>query len=185
MNKTILTVIITLGVIVAACMAYMYSGAYDVSQLTPHNAITKWMIRTTTHNSINKRLKEIEVPKLNDPVMIVRGFVHYNAMCVSCHRAPGIDPEDMAKGLYPKPPKFYKSDDMPDPDESFWIIKNGIKMTSMPAYGPTHTDRKIWAITDFLLNKMNKMAPEEYQAWIKKYSEQGEKDENQGAEVQK
>ena len=60
---------------------------------------------------------------------------------------------------------------MPDPDESFWIIKNGIKMTSMPAYGPTHTDQKIWAMTDFLLNKMNKMSTEEYQAWIKKYSE--------------
>ncbi|MEP7231601.1 MAG: cytochrome c [Ginsengibacter sp.] len=48
---------------------------------------------------------------------------------------------------------------MPDTTEAFWIIKNGIKMTSMPAFGPTHSDQKIWAITDFLLNKMNKMSP--------------------------
>jgi mono/diheme cytochrome c family protein len=41
----------------------------------------------------------------------------------------------------------------------------------MPAYGPTHNDQKIWAITDFLLNKMNKMSPEEYQEWKKKYVE--------------
>jgi mono/diheme cytochrome c family protein len=78
----------------------------------------------------------------------------------------------MVKGLYPRPPRFYKSDDMPDPDEAFWIIKNGIKMTSMPAFGPTHDDRKIWAITGFVLNKMNKMSPEEYQAWINRYTEQ-------------
>jgi mono/diheme cytochrome c family protein len=68
----------------------------------------------------------------------------------------------MCEGLYPRPPKFYKSDDMPDPDEAFWIIKNGIKLTSMPAFGPTHTDTKIWAITAFMLKKMNTMTPAEY-----------------------
>ncbi len=68
--------------------------------------------------------------------------------------------------------KFHKSEDMPDTTEAFWIIKNGIKMTSMPAFGPTHSDQKIWAITDFLLNKMNKMSLIEYLEWIKKYSEQ-------------
>jgi len=170
MKKIILSVIITIALLFGSLTAYMYSGAYDISQLTPHNAITKWMIRTTKHNSINKRLKDIEVPKLNDSAAIADGFLHYNEMCVDCHGAPGIDPAEMAKGLYPKPPKFYKSEDMPDPDEAFWIIKNGIKMTSMPAYGPTHSDKKIWEITDFLLNKMNKMSPEEYQVWIKKYT---------------
>ncbi|MBI4931944.1 MAG: cytochrome c [Bacteroidetes bacterium] len=184
MKKIILTVITTLVIIVAIFTAYMYSGMYDVSQLTPHNALTKWMIRTTLHNSINARLKDIQVSPMNDTANFVDGFGHYNEMCVSCHGAPGIDPGEMAKGLYPKPPKFYKSDDMPDPDESFWIIKNGIKMTSMPAYGPTHNDKAIWAMTDFLLNKMNKMSPEEYQAWIKKYSEQEEKGETKGTEEQ-
>ncbi|MDQ2862189.1 MAG: cytochrome c [Bacteroidota bacterium] len=41
----------------------------------------------------------------------------------------------------------------------------------MPAFGPTHSDEKIWAITDFLLNKLSRMSPEEYQVWMKKYSE--------------
>jgi mono/diheme cytochrome c family protein len=41
----------------------------------------------------------------------------------------------------------------------------------MPAFGPTHTDQEIWAITDFMLNKMNKMSPDDYSAWLKKYSE--------------
>ena len=45
-------------------------------------------------------------------------------------------------------------------------------MTSMPAFGPTHTDQNIWAISDFLLNEMNKMSPSEYLAWRKKHSEE-------------
>lgn len=172
MKKIILTVIITLAVIIAAFVVYIYSGSYNISQLTPHNTITKWIIQTTTDKSINKRLKDLHAPSMTDTNMIIDGFKHYNEMCVSCHGGPGIDPEELAKGLYPNPPKFYKSQDMPDTTEAFWIIKNGIKMTSMPAFGPTHSDQKIWAITDFLLNKMNKMSAGEYQQWIKKYSSQ-------------
>ncbi len=171
MKKIILTVIITLCVLAAALTAFMYSGTYDISQLSHHNAITKWMIRTTTHASINKRLSSIVVPPMNDTANFAEGFEHYNEMCVMCHGAPGISPYEMTEGLYPKPPKFYKSKNMPNTDEAFWIIKNGIKMTSMPAFEPTHTDEKILAITDFFLNKMNKMSPEEYQEWIKKYTE--------------
>jgi mono/diheme cytochrome c family protein len=172
MKKIILTIIILVAFMFAVLTAYMYSGSYNISQLVPHNKITRWMIRTTTHYSVKKRLKNIQVPALNDTAMIEEGFMHYNEMCVICHGAPGINPDEMVKGLYPRPPRFYKSDDMPDPDEAFWIIKNGIKMTSMPAFGPTHDDRKIWAITGFVLNKMNKMSPEEYQAWINRYTEQ-------------
>ena len=82
MKKILLTVIITLVVLVVAITAYIYSGNYDVSQMTYHNRIAKWMIRTTKHYSIKKRLKNIQVPPLNDTAMIVQGFMHYNEMCV-------------------------------------------------------------------------------------------------------
>jgi mono/diheme cytochrome c family protein len=91
-------------------------------------------------------------------------------MCSTCHGGPGVSPDELAKGLYPSPPEFYKSHDMPEPAEAFWVIKNGIRLTAMPGFGPTHDDQKIWAITYFLLNKMNKMSPGEYQDWIKKYA---------------
>ncbi|HEY5405932.1 MAG TPA: cytochrome c [Ginsengibacter sp.] len=170
MKKIILSVFLTLVVIIGAILIYIYSGSYNVSQLVPHNALTKWAVTTTTHHSIDKRLKGIKVPPMNDSAMIAEGFMHYNEMCVTCHGGPGISPDELAKGLYPQPPKFYKSTDMPDTAEAFWIIKNGIKMTSMPAFGPTHTDAKIWAMTDFLLTKLNEMSPEEYQLWVHKYS---------------
>ena len=50
----------------------------------------------------------------------------------------------------------------------FWIIKNGIKMTGMPAFASTHDDKAIWAITAFMLNKMNSLSPEEYREMVKK-----------------
>ncbi|MEO6814136.1 MAG: cytochrome c [Ginsengibacter sp.] len=170
MKKITITVIIILVVVIASIAVYIYSGAYNVSQLVEHNSLTKWVITTAKDNSISKRIKDLKVPPMNDTAMFTVGFVHYNEMCATCHGGPGISPDELAKGLNPTPPKFYKSNDMPEPAEAFWIIKNGIKFTAMPAFGPTHNDQKIWAITDFLLNKMNKMSPEEYQEWKKKYS---------------
>lgn len=170
MKKIIFTVILTLVVLMAALVIYIYSGTFNVSQLAPHNSITKWVINTAKKKSINKRIKDIKIPPIDDTLMLIEGFSHYNEMCTTCHGGPGVSPDELAKGLYPRPPKFYKSDDMPEPAEAFWVIKNGIKYTAMPAFGPTHNDQKIWAITDFILNKMNKMTPEEYQVWIKEYS---------------
>ncbi len=174
MKKVILTVVLTIVAIIAIFVIYINSGAYDVSQLGPHNSVANWAINTTRQHSIASRVGDIKVPLMNDTAMLQNGFRHYNEMCVSCHGGPGIEPGELAKGLYPKPPVFYKSKDMPDTTEAFWIIKNGIKYTSMPAFAPTHSDQQIWAMTDFLLNKLNKMTPEEYQQWKLKFSEKGD-----------
>ena len=40
-------------------------------------------------------------------------------------------------------------------EDIFWVVKNGIKMTGMPAYGPTHEDETIWAIAIFLDRSRN------------------------------
>ena len=98
-------------------------------------------------------------------------------MCSGCHGAPGEKPDELAEGLYPEPPELYKDVEEGEAQESFWIIKNGIKMTSMPAYGPTHSDEKIWAITAFVTQQLPKMTPDQYKAWQKKYGEENEAEE--------
>ena len=171
MKKIIVTVILTIVVLIAGFYIYIVSGVYDISQLTPHNGLTKSIISMTTHNSINKRIKEIIVPaNLKDTGMIILGFKHYTEMCSNCHGAPGEKADEMAEGLYPKPPELYKHTEESDAQEFFWIIKNGIKMTSMPAFKPTHDDEKIWAMTAFVTQKLPKMSADEYKEWVAKYA---------------
>lgn len=177
MKKILITIAGTLVVLILVAFIYISSGAYDVSQLTPHSKLTRSIIEMTKHRSIDKRMKEIVVPaNLEDSAKFVTGFQHYNQMCLSCHGAPGQQPNEMAAGLYPRPPKLYKYAKKDDAQEFFWIIKNGIKMTSMPAFEPTHSDEKLWAITAFVTHKLGKMTPKEYNDWIKKY---GGKDDDE------
>ena len=45
--------------------------------------------------------------------------------------------------------------------ELFWVTKNGIRMTGMPAWGPTHNDKDIWSVVAFVQTLPN-LGPEEY-----------------------
>ena len=55
MKKIIFSFVLTLAVIIGMLLIYIYSGSYNVSQLVPHNALTKWAVTTTMHRSIDKR----------------------------------------------------------------------------------------------------------------------------------
>jgi mono/diheme cytochrome c family protein len=167
--KIIVTIILTAAAILLASLLYIESGSYDVSQLTHHNKITQWIINTTRQHSIEKRSKGIKVPDLSDTTMIAEGFVNYNKMCAGCHGAPGKEQRGTVKGWYPDPPRMYEFKEELKPAETFWIIKNGIKMTAMPAYGPTISDDKIWDITAFVTKKLQHISPGEYHEWEMRY----------------
>jgi mono/diheme cytochrome c family protein len=176
MKTIFISVIATLLVLAAGFLLYIYSGSYDIAQTSPHNKLTLWAINTTTEHSIESRAKNIKVPDVKDTSMIIEGFKYYNGMCKGCHGAPGLEQFGMVKGLYPSPPEIYKfPDDVPGPAEAFWIIKNGIKMTSMPAYGPTHSDDELWAMAAFVSQKLATMSPDEYKTWQEKYAQNHER----------
>lgn len=150
-------------------LLFILSGIYNVSQTSEHNPLVRWALKTTQFRSVHQRAEEIAIPPLNDSSMIVSGFIHYNSMCTMCHGAPGQSPGDLASGLTPEPPLLFEEAEEEAPGELFWIIKNGIKFTSMPAFGPTHTDQDIWNIVAFLKNQ-KAMDAATYKAWLNKYA---------------
>ncbi len=72
-------------------------------------------------------------------------------MCIECHLAPGIDRPEISQGLYPRAPQLRQKSDL-SPAEQFWIIKHGVKLTGMPAWGVTHDDDLLWDLVAFVRN---------------------------------
>jgi mono/diheme cytochrome c family protein len=87
-------------------------------------------------------------------------------MCTGCHLAPGLPENEMRPGLNPKPPLLAHGAPG-DPAEEFWIVKHGIKMTAMPAWGRTHSDAEMWNIVAFL-QLLPKLSPQQYRALVAK-----------------
>jgi mono/diheme cytochrome c family protein len=72
---------------------------------------------------------------------------------------------EISRGLYPRAPELKRGSGL-TPAEHFWVVKHGIKMTGMPAWGLTHDDEILWDVVAFL-RKMPELTAEEYQALIK------------------
>jgi len=168
MKRFILSLIAIVVLTLSLGVGFVYSGIFDVAATSKDSALLSWVLMTTREHSIESRASAVMMPEeefLNKQETLLEGFEHYNEMCVVCHGAPGVDAGEARKGLNPEPPLLAKLDDIKDDPltEIFWIIKNGIKMTAMPAWGPTHNDDKVWAMAVFV-KKLPEMSAEDYQA---------------------
>ena len=153
MKRFFVSTIVVIALILGGSLLFVYSGIYNVSALHHDPAIVRWALHTTMLHSASARGKGIQPPadvSLNDPKEIERGLKHYDKMCIGCHGAPGIKPEDAHYGLNPTPPDLADAAEEMAPGTIFWIVKHGVKMTGMPAWGPTHSDEKLWAIVAFV-----------------------------------
>ena len=90
-------------------------------------------------------------PLLGDEAAVTAGFKHYAASCVLCHGAPSVKPAEFSQGLEPAAPDLWKQDTQEMTDgQLFLVVHDGVRMTGMPAFGPTHNERQIWQIVTFL-----------------------------------
>jgi mono/diheme cytochrome c family protein len=135
---------------VAAGAALMWSGVVSVAANDPHLPVTQWILDTGRIRSIKMHAAGIVSPgNLADRARVVGGTAHFAEHCAGCHSAPGVGAEDMAEGMYPKPPALTEAARRWTPGELFWILKNGIKMSGMPSWAD-HGDEALWDIVAFL-----------------------------------
>lgn len=145
---------------VVAIALFIYSGIYNIGADDPHMRPVSATLEALRERSIETHSRNIVVPNLDDPKMIAEGAEHYSAMCTGCHLAPGMTDSEIRPGLYPQPPNL-STERIDDPREAFWVIKHGIKMSAMPAWGTSHSDEAIWNMAAFVL-KLPDMTPAQY-----------------------
>jgi len=152
-----------LAAILVAGLGIVYTGAFNIAADNPHWGITSRLIETTRERSITVRARSVAAPpSLEDAQLIAMGAEHYAEMCTGCHLAPGMKDTEIRTGLYPKPPNLVEHGAHRKPAEMFWIIKHGLKMTGMPAWGVTHDDQSIWGMVA-LLQKLPELSQQQYE----------------------
>jgi len=155
----------SLLLLIAAGVA-IYAGLYNVGADVPHTQPIYWLLDTVRERSVAARAQNIAVPKdLDDAKRISIGAGEYSEMCSGCHLAPGMKRTEISRGLYPRAPELRRNTDL-TPAEQFWIVKHGLKMTGMAAWGVTHDDDLLWDVVAFV-RKLPELTPEQYQTMVK------------------
>jgi len=140
-----------------------YTGAYDIAASKDHSPFGRWMFSTTMKNSVAARASDTEVPSRFTPEQAAAGARRYKTMCEHCHAGPGAEKAEWAKGMLPQPPHLVEEVPEWEPNEIFWLVKHGVRMSAMPAFGGTHDDAALWEITAFVM-RLPGMTPEQYAA---------------------
>jgi mono/diheme cytochrome c family protein len=161
MTKVGVGAVATLATLAIGGGLFIESGFYDIGADDHHTKIVLSAIEQLRERSIEVRAQAVEVSAFENPKRVAAGAQRYAALCVGCHLAPGVTKSDIRPGLYPHPPNLAQ-EDIKDTRRAFWIVKHGIKMSAMPAWGKSLDDASIWDIVAFV-RKMPEMTPETYQ----------------------
>ncbi|AMR78400.1 MULTISPECIES: c-type cytochrome [Cupriavidus] len=178
MRTFTISIIALLLLAAAAVFGIAYSGAYSVAADEPHWPITEKVLAMVRSRAIGQQADKLEPPNLNDAQRVLKGAGQYASMCVACHRAPGLPDSQLTRGLYPAPPRLDQG--RADPKHAFVVIKHGLKMTGMPAWGSDHDDEAIWDLVAFL-DKLPALTPTEYRDMVDRSA--GDNNEQFGAEI--
>jgi mono/diheme cytochrome c family protein len=140
-------------------MVAIYTGSINMGASQEPNRLEKVIGTMAWENCMRTHASDAKNPYGNDAKALQAGLGHYQENCVVCHAAPGLESSEIAKGMNPAPPMLDDVEDMND-GHLFWLIKNGIRMTGMPAFGSTHSDDEIWEMVGFVRH-LTKLTPQE------------------------
>lgn len=158
-----LLLLLALAAAAGSAALVVYLGVYDISATGQHTRPVYTLLDYALRRSVIARSDGLAVPDLADPERIRRGAVHYRGHCVQCHGAPGVAPDPLAHGLNPAPANLVGTARHWSDAEMFWVVRNGIKMTGMPAWVYRLSDEEIWDVIAFTRASVA-MAPQDYAA---------------------
>lgn len=158
----VVAVLIALGVAYGVICSGVISPCADET-IPP---LERWAAKTSLRAYLKTHTPQTTNPLKSDSVADLKaGAALYVNNCAFCHGYANNSTSKTANGLYRRPPVIAKEDWSEDADGLvYWFIDKGVKLTGMPSYGKTLSEKEIWQIVLFIKN-MRKLPPDVKQQW--------------------
>jgi mono/diheme cytochrome c family protein len=158
-------IVFALLLIAAAALAVGWWLRKGVSARAEPSALEALVARRLRHWSIPVGARDQKNPIPPSPEVVAEGRGHFADHCAICHANDGSGDTDIGRGLYPKPPDMREDGTQSLADgELFYIIRNGVRFTGMPAWGGEDAgeDKDSWELVQFIRH-LPDLKPEEIQ----------------------
>ena len=148
-----LAVITSLAVIVGGAAVGTLIVARGISARDEPLALEAFVARRLRHLSIPWASRAAPNPVAQTKDVLVSARAHFADHCAICHANDGSGKTPIGENLYPKAPDMRERDTQSLSDgELFYIIRNGVRWTGMPAWGdgPPEEDEESWGLVHFI-----------------------------------
>jgi mono/diheme cytochrome c family protein len=146
---------------------FFFGGFYNVAATEPDLGVVAWTLEHVRSASIGRYATETPPSGFDSMENVQAGARAYAARgCANCHGAPGVMWQKFSEGLHPDPPDLKDVANGLQPREIYWVVRNGINMTGMPAFkANVANEMELWQITAFI-KKLPEVTDANYKAWV-------------------
>jgi mono/diheme cytochrome c family protein len=148
-----------LGLLALPVVAFLYFrfGHPPVAVVDVALPMEQQIVHEPLHARIDREMLK-NAPISASETNLLGGAHVYRAQCAACHGLYGR-PSSFAEHMYPDAPQLWQphgsgvvgvSDD--PPGETYWKVKNGIRLTGMPSFEHVLSDTQMWQVTLLLAN---------------------------------
>jgi mono/diheme cytochrome c family protein len=161
-HVTALLLVVTMGFLIAAAIAASIL-VHGISARDEPTYVEGKLARLLRHYAVPRKMRSLRNPLAETSEAIASGRMHFADHCATCHGNDGSGGTEIGQSLYPKAPdmRTARTQSLTD-GEIFAFIKNGIRLTGMPAWGDAagHDDSENWKLVAFIRH-LPTITPEE------------------------
>jgi thiosulfate dehydrogenase len=161
MGKFLMGLLIGLIALPVLGAIFLMTGSAPAAVSDAPFFLEKILAGAALHARISREAPKRELSSFTKDDLVAGAKIYRTGDCVGCHGMP--PPNDSpVRILYPPAPQLLTPDGMVNDDpvgESYWKVKNGIRLTGMPSYKDSLTDEQIWQVAA-LVASADKLTPE-------------------------
>ena len=155
------------GILIGICLPllagalFVLCGGMPVATKGSPLPMERWIAKTALHKAMKSEIDKPS-PVTTEEANLLDGAKIYMNHCAVCHGDSSGKPSLIAMGLFPKPPQLLDLDHAVTDDpvgESYWKIKNGIRLTGMPGFVDNLSEVELWQVSQLVAN-VDKLTPD-------------------------
>jgi mono/diheme cytochrome c family protein len=147
-------VLIIAGAVIACILliGWLAFSSFSLAAVAEPGGTESYIATRAKHLLISRSVREGVPPRpLDRAASAAQGDNTFAVRCSLCHGEDGHSRTPIGQWMYPRATDLTSKEVQSYSDqELFWIVKNGIRLSGMPAFGKTETDEHIWNMVDHL-----------------------------------
>jgi len=148
-------------IVALALAGGVLAAQFNLSAL-PEPGKTETLLATKAKHFYVRRASRTVLPvkPRDERISVQDGDKLFGTACSECHGYTGRKPTDAGRWMYPRAADLGSTEVQSYSDrELFWIVKNGIRLSGMPAFGRVESDEHIWNLVRYLRTLPSKEVP--------------------------